>query len=128
MVENHLFTLFRLVSQATCFFRARRTRNPMDGVKLTILPTSHAFQEAHNLRLLLPMDFLHIFISPHVCQQILQQLNYSNSDFTRRNPQSRTKSRLLIQTRTSFTTFVTESKVLTSPIFDNTLVKTSFPQ
>ena len=61
----HNLTLFGLVSQTPGFVGASWAGGAMDGRQLAELPAAHTQQEAHGVRLLLAVHFLHVFVGTH---------------------------------------------------------------
>lgn len=54
-----------LVAEPPSLLWASGLRDTDELVELTVLPGSHAEQEAHHIALLLAVDLLHVFVSPH---------------------------------------------------------------
>lgn len=58
-------TLLGLEAEPPGLLRAGGPRDADELVQLAVLPGSHAEQEAHDIALLLAVDLLHVFVSPH---------------------------------------------------------------
>lgn len=58
-------TLLGLEAEPPGLLRASGPWDADELVQLAVLPGSHAEQEAHDIALLLAVDFLHVFVSPH---------------------------------------------------------------
>jgi hypothetical protein len=54
--------LLRLVPQTTCLVWSRRTRSTVNDRKLSVFPASHTEQETENVRLLLLVELLEVFV------------------------------------------------------------------
>jgi len=57
------------VAQAASLVGPSGARGTVDTVELAVLPTPHTQQEAHNITLLLPVQFLHVLVRTHFCRQ-----------------------------------------------------------
>lgn len=55
-------SLLRLVPQTTCLVWSRRTRSTVNDRKLSVFPASHTEQETENVRLLLLVELLEVFV------------------------------------------------------------------
>ena len=57
--------LLALVAKFTSLVRTRRTSALVHGRELTVLPSAHAQDKAHHIRLLALPDLFEVFISSH---------------------------------------------------------------
>lgn len=78
--EDHE-ALLGLVSQATGLLRAGGPGRTVDGVLLTVLPTTETQDEAHQIGLLLLLDFGEILVSSHDYYPLFFCVQGSSSPF-----------------------------------------------
>ena len=58
--------LLSFVAKPSCFIRPGWSRGSVNGVQLTVLPTSHTKEEAQQVRLFFFVQFFKVFVCSHV--------------------------------------------------------------